>query len=226
MVPIENNPVIKKILQDFVSQSAKAFRDAVRREGLLDTEDLLNSIREGAVEVGSGFITGHVYYSELLRVKDLKELRYTTIPPIGPLAEWVEGKGLNRFPYVPGMENGIKKSSEIQGIYRVARGIQYHLKAVPNVKRGYRGIYNEPLKLLIATFYENMREYVATYTANAFKEAFGYEIHISISESENVNTARIQAAWNARDTKLARKYEAAGLKSSTDKHGNFIIVKK
>jgi hypothetical protein len=79
MVPIENNPVIKKILQDFVSQSAKAFRDAVRREGLLDTEDLLNSLREGAVEVGSGFITGHVYYSELLRVKDLKELRYITL---------------------------------------------------------------------------------------------------------------------------------------------------
>lgn len=124
MVPIENNPVIKKILQDFVSQSAKAFRDAVRREGLLDTEDLLNSIREGAVEVGSGFIRGLVYYSELLRVKDLKELRYTTIPLIGPLAEWVEGKGLNQFPYVLGMENGLKKSSEIQGIYRVARGIQ------------------------------------------------------------------------------------------------------
>lgn len=68
------------------------------------------------------------------------------------------------------------------------------------MKRGYRGIYNDPLKLLLATFYENMREYVTTYTANAFKEFFGYEVR------DPVNTARIQAAWNARDTQLSRKY--------------------
>lgn len=202
MVPIENNPIIKKILEDFVRQSARAFRDAVRREGLVDTDALADSIREGAIEVGSGFITGHVYYSELLRIKDMKQLRYSTIPPIGPLVDWVERQGLGKFPFVPGMQNGLQKSSEIQGIYRVARGIQYHLKAEPNVKRGYRGIYNDPLKIMLGVFYENMREYVASYTATAFKEAFGYEVRISVPEP--VNAARIQAAWNARDTKLAR----------------------
>lgn len=201
------HPVIGKLLEEFIKKTEKAFQSAVEREGLISSGELLKSIRADSVKTGSDFISAHVYYSDLLRIKDMKALEYSTIPPIAPLAEWVEHVGLSKFPYVPGYPNGVSSASETEQIHRIASAVQYHLKAFPSVKRGYRGIYNDNLKYtLLPQFYDDMKAAVVVAAKQSFYNAFGYDTHVN-PPSSPINASRIQAAWNAQDTKTARKYD-------------------
>jgi hypothetical protein len=203
------HPIINKLLEQFVQRLAKAFEKTVQREGLISTGELLNSIRAEGVKYGSNFISAHVSYSDLLRVKDMDQLTYTTIPPLAPLADWVERTGVDKFAYVPGFKQGEQSASEIHNIYRIASGIRYHLRASPNIRRGYRGIYNDPMKnKLLPDFYDEMRAAIRAAAKESFYKAFGYDVAIDMPDGE-INASRIQAAWNAWDTKLARKYASA-----------------
>lgn len=204
MADFEDSPILTKLLEDFVRRVEFALKDAVNREGVVDTGDLVDSIKAGTVNRGKGWISAHVSFSELLRIKDMKVLNYGSVPPIRPISDWVERTGVSRFAYVPGYKKG-GPQTEIERIDRIARGIQYYLRATPNIRRGYRGIYNDQLKLfLIPQFYEDMRAAANLYAAQAFREAFGFETSINLP-TENINASRIQSAWNARTTKLARK---------------------
>ena len=206
MADFEDSPVLAHLLEDFVKRVERAFKDAVDREGVIQTGDLLDSIRAGSITRGKGWISGLVYYSDLLRIKDMKVLNYSTIPPLQPLMDWVERTGVNNFAYVPGYQNGKQPPTDIEKIHRIASGIQYYLKATPNVRRGYRGIYNDPMRLLlIPQFYEDMRAAANVWAAQQFREAFGFDTVVSLP-TENINAARIQSAWNASATKVARKY--------------------
>jgi hypothetical protein len=206
MTEFQDSPILSQLLSDFIKRVETTLKGAVDREGVTLTRETLNSIRSGGITKGKGWISGHIYYNDLLRIKDMKVLNYSTIPPIKPLAEWVERVGVDNFAYIPGYRDGKAPPTEIEKIYRIASGIQYHLKATPNVRRGYRGIYNDPLRLfLIPQFYEDMRAAANVWAAQQFREAFGFETSISLPV-ENINAARIQSAWNASATKIARKY--------------------
>ncbi len=205
MTDFVDSPVLNRLLEDFVKRVERTIKDAVEREGVKETGELLDSIRAGAVTRGKGWISAHVYYSDLLRIKDMKVLNYSTIPPIKPLMEWVERTGVDRFAYVPGYKNGSQPQTDIEKIHRIASGIQYYLKATPNVKRGYRGIYNDPMRLImIPQFYEDMRAAASVWAAQQIRESFGIDTVISLP-TENINASRIQSAWNASATKVARK---------------------
>lgn len=205
MANFGDHPILQKLYEDLAKRSERAFEDAVRREGLVDTGELLDSIRAGTVEVGGKTISTSVLFSQLLRLKDVKTMQYFTIPPLAPLLQWVERVGLSKFAYVPGYPKGLTQATETEQIYRIAAGIQYNLKARPNVKRGYRGIYNEELKYrILPAFYEDLKAATSVYSLQSLEEALGFDVTVP-TPSEGINAGRIQAAWNARDTKLSRK---------------------
>ncbi|MCE7061255.1 hypothetical protein [Dyadobacter sp. CY343] len=205
MTDFEDSPILQKFLNDFMLRVERALKDAVAREGVEDTGALIDSIRAGTVTKGKGWISAHADFSELLRIKDMKVLNYGSVPPIRPLMDWVERQGIQRFAYVPGYK-GNSRPTEVESIERIAKGIQYYLRATPNIRRGYRGIYNDQLRLfLIPQFYEDMRAAANVYAAQAFRETFGFETTINLP-TENINASRIQSAWNGRTTKLARKH--------------------
>jgi hypothetical protein len=203
----ENSEIPARLLQEFANKVVDALKTAVRSEGLMLTGDLERSIRAGAVERARGVISAKVEYRDLLRIKDIKTLTYFTIPPIRPLAEWVERVGVGKFAYVPGYR-GREPGTEIETIYRIARGIQYGLKARPNVDRGHRGVYNTPIyRDLIPEFLEDMKAAALAYAGEQISEAFGFDTTLKLPDERTMlNASRIQAGWNARDTKVAREY--------------------
>ena len=206
MADFTNNPIQEKLYSELAARIEKQFKHAVQFAGLKDTGDLENSIRAGSVKIGDKTISTSVVFSALLRLKDMKNLSYSTIPPLAPLIDWVERIGLGKFAYVPGYPEGVKKPTESEQIFRIASGIQYHLKASPNIKRGYRGIYNDELfKKIIPEFLETLRASSEVWAKMSIEEAMGFEVSIP-TPSEELNASRIQAAWNARDTKIARQY--------------------
>jgi hypothetical protein len=206
MADSSNNPIQIKLYEQLARRIEKNFKDGVRIVKLNDTGELADSIRAGSVKVGDKTISTSVVFSALLRIKDIKTLSYSTIPPLEPLIEWVQRVGLNKFAYVPGHPNGVKKTSQSDQIIRIASGIQYHLKSSPNVERGYRGIYNDELyKKIIPEFIDALRASSEVWAKMSIEEGLGFDVVVP-TPSEEINASRIQAAWNARDTKLARKY--------------------
>jgi hypothetical protein len=157
MEDFENSAVLKKVLNDFVNLAERRFREAIVREGKVLSGELLNSIREGAIEEGQGFISAHVNFSEILRIKDMKSLNFTRTPPIQAMREYVEKVGISNFGTIPGYKFGDRPPTETEAIERVAWGLKMAKKTIPNVKRGYRGIYNDELKnYILPKFYDDM----------------------------------------------------------------------
>ena len=155
-----DNPVFTEILNRYVNESEKAFRRQLQAEGVVLTGDLLNSIRAGAMERGKGFITASVHYDMLLRIKDLKQLNFSRMPPMSAMVAFVEKVGVGAFPYIPGYPSGITPRGYTATVERIADGLRYKLKKEPNVKRGYRGVYNEPLKNeILPRFFRDLREH-------------------------------------------------------------------
>ncbi len=157
MEDFENSEVLKKVLNDFINLAEKRFREAIHREGLVLSAEMINSIRAGAVEEGQGFIGCHVYYSEVFRLKDVKQLNYQRTPPLAAMRDYVEKVGIENFSFIPGYKNGDRPPTETEAIERVAWGLKTARKNIPNVKRGYRGIYNDELKnYILPKFYDDM----------------------------------------------------------------------
>jgi hypothetical protein len=206
MAKWQENPIVIKLYEEIGQKVDKTLKNAIEREGIVDTGDLIDSIKVPAVKVGESTISASVVFSALLRIKDMKRLTYSTITPLGALVDWVERTGISNFAYIPGYPTGVQRPTELQSIYRVAKGIQHNLRAKPNVTRGYRGIYNDELyRKIIPEFIDALRASSEMWAKMNIEEALGFDVNVPIPSGE-INAARIQAAWNARDTKLARKY--------------------
>ena len=172
MTSIVESPVFEEILRRYVSMSERVFKDAVESSGKVLTAEMLNSIKAGAIERGKGFISGHVHFDAILRIKDMKTLNYSTVPPFQAMANFVDKVGPEKFAYVPGYENKPRPSREIQ-VKRIAGGLQNHFRRVPNVKRGYRGLYNEPLtKQILPLFFNDLRQSAGAGALGEFRAMF------------------------------------------------------
>ena len=173
MEAFEDSAVLKKVLQDFVQHTENTLKTAAMREGKVLTGEMLSSIRAGAVEQGKGFITAHVYYSEILRIKDVKSLNYSRTPPLAAMREYVEAVGISNFRTIPGYPYGVMPATETEAIERVAWGLKMSRKVYPNVKRGYRGIYNDELKnTILPKFYDDLKTAAGAFTLGEFRLMF------------------------------------------------------
>jgi len=155
---ILDSPVFEAILQRYVTLAEQKFKQILTQEGKVLTGDLRDSIRASAIEAGAGFIQGHIYFSSLLRIKDMRQLNYTRMPPFLAMLEYVEKVGPDKFPRVPGYPVGMRPASYTDTVERIAGGLMRKFKREPNVRRGYRGVYNDPLKNdILPAFFTDLR---------------------------------------------------------------------
>ncbi len=154
---ILENPIFKQIIELYVKKAEDVFRREVALQGVVLTGEMLNSIRSSAVEQGTDFIQGHVHFSAIMRLKDMKSLNFIRTPPLAAMRDFVEKVGVRNFAFVPGYNKGFRPVDAI-AIERIAWGIKTSIKQGPNVKRGYRGIYNDPMKNeILPLFFHDLR---------------------------------------------------------------------
>jgi hypothetical protein len=157
---ILDNPVFAEVLRRYVAEAERIFKQYVASQNLVLTGEMLDSIRAGAVERGQGFISAEVHYNMLLRLKDVRQLNYTRMPPFAAMVKFVEAVGPDKFPRVPGYPEGIRPASHTETVERIAAGVMRYFKREPNIKRGYRGVYNDPLKnTILPEFFEELRRH-------------------------------------------------------------------
>lgn len=149
----DSNPVlldperIAKLLDSYIDKAEAAFRTRIQNAGVILTGEMLNSFRQYAAEKGEGYVQAKLTMVNYTRIKDLRSMSYSRLPPLDALEYFVETVGVGRFAYVPGYptKNLVRPVSETAAIERIAWGIRQNLRKYPNLKRGYRGIYSDPL---------------------------------------------------------------------------------
>ena len=181
MENLVDNPIIQNLLENYQNEAVRVFKREVKNSGKVWTGDMLNSIRASAIERGKDFLTASIQYSEVLRLKDIKQLNFTTIPPHdsqkgngkNSIQQWVESN-LGFFSFVPGYKG--KHPDDIDediAIKRITGAVVFSLRREPNVKRGYRGIYNEPLtKDVLPRFWRDLRQSAGAHALTNFRQIF------------------------------------------------------
>ncbi|MEZ0484296.1 hypothetical protein [Fibrella aquatica] len=136
---------IARILNAYLQKAEDAFQRRISSQGLVLTGEMLSSFRQYAAERAEGYVEAKLGMVGYVRIKDLKSLNYTRTPPLRAIMDFVEKVGVSKFAYVPGYPQGVQPGSEAKTIERIAWGIKMNMQRNPNVKRGYRGIYADPL---------------------------------------------------------------------------------
>ncbi|KAB7728013.1 hypothetical protein F5984_19860 [Rudanella paleaurantiibacter] len=144
---LSTNRDAAKVLDGYILKAEELFKSRIAEAGLVLTSEMLSSFRTFAAEEGDGFVQARLRMSALVRISDMRDLNYPRTPPLAAMERFVELTGVNKFPIVPGYptKNLIRPASETATIERIAWGIKMNRARNPNVKRGYRGIYSDPL---------------------------------------------------------------------------------
>ena len=100
-------------------------------------------------------------------------MHYERMPPQAALEAFVEKVGIDKFPYVPGYPKGVRPVSYTVAVERIAWGIRMMRKRMPNVQRGYRGIYSDPLlKDVLPNLFNDLKTAAGLTSLRAFKTIF------------------------------------------------------
>lgn len=166
--------VFRHILDRYIKEAEQVFKREVASSGLVMTGELISSIQAVGTEAGKDFVRGHVYFDMLLRIKDMKALQYLTIPPLSPMrivAQQIVDR--NEVYRVPGYKDGKMPSSDTILVDRLAWALRMHFKRSPNVRRGYRGIYNDPLRYqVLPYFFHDLRQAAGATALSQFRLMF------------------------------------------------------
>lgn len=135
---------IQAVLNKYVQEAERLFRQRAQAANLDLTGDLINSFRSEAAVAAEGFLEARVKMLHYARFKDLRSLNYTRTPPLSVLEYFVEKVGVEQFAYVPGYptQNKVRPATEVEAIHRIAWGLKMNRQRRPTIQRGYRGIYS------------------------------------------------------------------------------------
>jgi|GEM_PF-1660839 len=136
---------VAKLLEAYTQRAEVAFQQRISSQGVVLTGEMLGSFRQYAAERGNGYVQAKLGMVGYTRIKDLRSMNYSRTPPLAAIEKFVEAVGVGKFAYVPGYPKGVKPASETATIERIAWAIKMNIKRHPNLKRGYRGIYADPL---------------------------------------------------------------------------------
>lgn len=136
---------VAKLLDAYIDKAETAFKQRIASQGIVLTGEMLNSFRQYAAERGDGYVQARLSMVGYTRIKDLRSMNYSRTPPLRALEDFVEMVGLDKFAFVPGYPKGGRPVSDTVAIERIAWAIKMSLRKNPNIKRGYRGIYSDPL---------------------------------------------------------------------------------
>jgi hypothetical protein len=160
-----------QLLDYYVREAVDEFQRRIRAAGLILTGEMLDSFRIKAVQTGAGYISQQVEMAGYFRIKDLRSMHYARMPPQAAMEYFIEKTGLSRFAYVPGYKASSPPASQTIAVERIAWAIRAKRMQNPDVKRGYRGIYNEVVGAGLSALRSNVSQAGARLAIQEFQSA-------------------------------------------------------
>ena len=100
---------------------------------LQNTGESIQSIMGRVISGADGQFDALIDFKASARFADYrKNVQYSKLPPVELLAEWVLGKGIGKFKYIPGYKNAKVKPVDQVAARRIAWGV-----AVRRYQKGY-----------------------------------------------------------------------------------------
>lgn len=176
METLAQDSELLRIFDGYIAEAERVFRRRIMDEGVVLTGETLDSFRTEAATAAGGYIEAKLHAAGTFRMKDLRSMDYARMPPQAGLENFVEKVGVDKFLYVPGYKKGTRPISDTVACERIAWGIRMMRRKYPNVKRGYRGIYSDPLLTeILPKFYSDLRTAANTTAMRQVKILFNQE---------------------------------------------------
>ncbi|MVM36137.1 hypothetical protein GO755_39360 [Spirosoma sp. HMF4905] len=170
---LTSNRDAAKILDQYILQAEKAFISRIQAAGLTLTGELLSSFRHEAAIIGQDYVSAKLEMAGYGRIKDLRRMNYSRTPPLIAIENYVEKVGTANFREVPGYAPGRFPATEAKAVERLAWAFKMKFIRQPNVVRGYRGIYSDPLlKDVLPYLFSDLATACNLTASRAFKVAF------------------------------------------------------
>ena len=123
-----------ELAEEITRDAVKYFEKAIERAGITLTGQLKDSIEYRIIQQASALsVAGVISFKGYGRIKDMKTLHYSLMPPIEAMEDFVEKVGLEKFAYVPGYFT-TQVSTVANAARRIAWAVAMSRKKVPTVK--------------------------------------------------------------------------------------------
>lgn len=170
---LTSNREVAKILEAYINRAELAFKARIQAAGKVLTGELLRSFRADTATIGEGYIAARLELAATGRLLDLRRMNYSRTPPLLAMENYVEKVGVGNFAYVSGYPAGRFPATEAKAVERIAWAYKMSLARRPNVVRGYRGIYSDPLLSDVLPYlFRDLAAATNQTASRAFKVAF------------------------------------------------------
>ena len=170
---LTSNRDAAKVLDQYIQLAEREFISRIRGAGLIVTGDLLASFKHDAAIIAEGYVSARLEMAGYGRIKDLRRLNYSRTPPLLAMENYVEKVGASNFLKVPGYPEGRFPRTEAKAVERIAWAFKMKFCRMPNLVRGYRGIYSDPLlKDVLPYLFSDLATACNLTASRAFKVAF------------------------------------------------------
>jgi hypothetical protein len=93
-----SNEQFQSLLDRYIREAVAEMQRRVRSANLVLTGEMIDSFRISAQERGRDYITQTISFSGVVRLKDLKSMNCTRMPPQEAMEYFVEREGVHTFP--------------------------------------------------------------------------------------------------------------------------------
>jgi hypothetical protein len=161
---------IQQELGNWGANTTRILQENIKRNKLVLSEDLLKSFRHQVITTMGGKLQSLLLsFNEYGRMKEMKGLTYTKMPPVEAMEEFVRKVGLAKFKYVPGYNRG-KIPSEDIAVKRIAWGIS---------KSMYSNYKGKPRKWFAKAFYAEVNHLIS-------ELVIAHQEHVASTMKENL----------------------------------------
>jgi hypothetical protein len=170
---LTTNREAAQILDAYIQKAEQAFQSRIQAAGKVLTGELLRSFRRTAAREAGDFVEARLELAAHGRILDLRRMNFSRTPPLVAMENYVEKVGVGSFAYVPGYKPGVFPRTESQAVQRIAWAYKMSMARRPNVVRGYRGIYSDPLlNDVLPYLFKDLATACNLTASRAFKVAF------------------------------------------------------
>lgn len=166
------NQFINQELGNWSANVQRILIEKLRKSKLVLSTELINSLSYQVHDATAESIASvQLAFNDYGRMRDMRRLFYTKMPPVEAMEKFVEAIGVNKFKYVPGYSRGRFPSENI-AIKRIAWGIAVakfkEHKHKP--KRWFAKQFYGQINVLINNLLNGYADYVAKKTVSELKD--------------------------------------------------------
>lgn len=114
---------LNALADDYTPVLYKKLADSIQKKKAVNSRELLDSLSVVAKKSSNDAPTIVISFAGHGRFIEMKNLFFGKTPPIDPIKEWVESKGISKFKYIPGYEGKNFTPTRDKAASRIAWGI-------------------------------------------------------------------------------------------------------